>query len=122
MGMDANVSSRIDLTRIVLVSGIVFVHILFDPQTSPFLSAYGFLDWLRVLFWTLWNRSGLTYDPLFYFAMPILVIAILVASHDLMRRLAPDLLSALTGSRAGTGRMALPAQAGGHASYSPQQR
>nr|WP_276574121.1 hypothetical protein [Ensifer sp. IC4062] len=104
VGMDANVSSRIDLMRIVLVSGWIFC------AHSPLL----------VPFWMLWNRSGLTYYPLLYFTMPILVIAILVASHNLMRRLAPDLLGALTGSRAGARRMALPAQDGGHASYSPQ--
>ncbi|MCA1407566.1 acyltransferase [Ensifer sp. IC3342] len=188
--MDANVSSRIDLMRIVLVSGIVFVHIPFDPQTSPFLGAYGFLDRVRVylgesLFrvgvpclnaisgYLLFRRGIDSFDyrrmlttkartiplpfliwsgaffvavlvaqpngigfgylpdvvhaaprdyPLFSFTMPILVIAILVASHNLMGRLAPDLLGALTGSRAGAGRMAPPAHVGGHASYSPQQR
>ncbi len=46
--MDANISSRINLMRIVLISGIVFVHVPHDPQTSPFLGTYGFLDWLRV--------------------------------------------------------------------------
>ena len=34
--------------RILLISGIVFVHVPFDPQTSPFLGANGFIDWLRV--------------------------------------------------------------------------
>lgn len=34
--------------RIVLISGIVFVHVPFDPQTSPFLGANGFIDWVRV--------------------------------------------------------------------------
>ncbi|MBP1875840.1 succinoglycan biosynthesis protein ExoH [Ensifer adhaerens] len=46
--MDANISSRINLMRIVLISGIVFVHVPHDPQTSPFLGTYGFWDWLRV--------------------------------------------------------------------------
>ena len=46
--MDANVSSRINLMRIVLISGIIFVHVPFDPLTSPFLGAYGIVDWLRV--------------------------------------------------------------------------
>lgn len=46
--MDANISSRINLMRIVLISGIVFVHVPHDPHTSPFLGTYGFWDWLRV--------------------------------------------------------------------------
>ncbi|MCF3638941.1 acyltransferase [Rhizobium sp. TRM95111] len=46
--MDANVSSRINLMRIVLISGIVFVHVPYNPATSPFLGLNGFADWLRV--------------------------------------------------------------------------
>ena len=34
--------------RILLISGIVFVHVPYDPQTSPFLGANGFADWIRV--------------------------------------------------------------------------
>jgi succinoglycan biosynthesis protein ExoH len=34
--------------RILLISGIVFVHVPYDPQTSPFLGANGFIDWVRV--------------------------------------------------------------------------
>ena len=34
--------------RIVLISGIVFVHIPFDTDTSPFHGANGLFDWLRV--------------------------------------------------------------------------
>lgn len=34
--------------RILLISGIVFVHVPYDPQTSPFLGANGFIDWIRV--------------------------------------------------------------------------
>ena len=48
VNVTANVSSRINLMRIVLISGIIFVHIPFDPQTSPFNGAYGIFDWLRV--------------------------------------------------------------------------
>ncbi|RKD72556.1 MULTISPECIES: acyltransferase [unclassified Rhizobium] len=48
VNVTANVSSRINLMRIVLISGIVFVHIPFDPHTSPFNGAYGVFDWLRV--------------------------------------------------------------------------
>ncbi|WP_132661903.1 acyltransferase family protein [Rhizobium azibense] len=48
MNVDANVSSRINLMRIVLISGIVFVHIPFDPANTPFNGTYGVFDWLRV--------------------------------------------------------------------------
>lgn len=34
--------------RIILISGIVFVHVPHDPETSPFLGLYGFFDWVRV--------------------------------------------------------------------------
>ncbi|MDI7922668.1 acyltransferase family protein [Ferirhizobium litorale] len=46
--MDANISSRINLMRILLISGIVFVHIPFGTSESPYLGSYGTLDWLRV--------------------------------------------------------------------------
>ncbi|AYG69524.1 acyltransferase (plasmid) [Rhizobium sp. CCGE531] len=46
--MTANVSSRINLMRIVLISGIIFVHMPFDMRSSPFSGAYGLFDWLRV--------------------------------------------------------------------------
>ncbi len=36
--------------RILLISGIVFVHVPIDPSTSPFLGTNGFFDWLRVFF------------------------------------------------------------------------
>jgi succinoglycan biosynthesis protein ExoH len=48
VNVTANVSSRINLMRIVLISGIVFVHIPFDTDSSPFHGAYGLFDWLRV--------------------------------------------------------------------------
>lgn len=48
MTVDADVSSRIGLMRIVLIAGIVFVHVPFNPATSPYLGLYGGLDWLRV--------------------------------------------------------------------------
>jgi succinoglycan biosynthesis protein ExoH len=44
----ANVSSRINLMRLVLISGIVFVHIPFNTDSTPFQGTYGFFDWLRV--------------------------------------------------------------------------
>ncbi|MDL2406073.1 acyltransferase [Rhizobium calliandrae] len=34
--------------RIVLISGIVFVHIPFDADSSPFQGVYGVFDWFRV--------------------------------------------------------------------------
>jgi succinoglycan biosynthesis protein ExoH len=48
VNVDANVSSRINLMRIVLISGIVFVHIPFDAGSSPFNGTYGAFDWIRV--------------------------------------------------------------------------
>ncbi|MDF1632948.1 acyltransferase [Mycoplana sp. MJR14] len=46
--MNAGVSSRINLMRIVLISGIVFVHVPYDQANSPFLGVNGLVDWLRV--------------------------------------------------------------------------
>nr|WP_275451991.1 acyltransferase [Neorhizobium galegae] len=46
--VDPNISSRINLMRILLISGILFVHVPHDPDTSPFLALNGFFDWLRV--------------------------------------------------------------------------
>nr|WP_298094042.1 acyltransferase [uncultured Shinella sp.] len=45
--MDATVSARINLMRIVLISGIIFVHVPYDPATNPYLGTFGGLDWLR---------------------------------------------------------------------------
>ncbi|MCR6498286.1 acyltransferase [Shinella sp. CPCC 101442] len=46
--MDATISARINLMRIVLISGIIFVHVPYDPATSPYMGTFGGLDWLRV--------------------------------------------------------------------------
>ncbi|WP_165909363.1 acyltransferase [Shinella sp. JR1-6] len=46
--MDATVSQRINLMRIVLISGIIFVHVPYDPATSPYAGQFGGIDWLRV--------------------------------------------------------------------------
>lgn len=46
--IDATVSARINLMRIVLISGIIFVHVPYDPATSPYLGQFGGLDWMRV--------------------------------------------------------------------------
>ncbi len=48
MTIDATVSARINMMRIVLISGIIFVHVPHDPATSPYLGTFGGLDWLRV--------------------------------------------------------------------------
>ncbi len=48
MIIDANTSARINLMRILLISGIVFVHVPHDPLTSPFTGDNGFIDWIRV--------------------------------------------------------------------------
>ncbi len=48
MTVDQNISSRIDLMRILLIGGIVFVHVPYNPQVSPFLADHGLFDWLRV--------------------------------------------------------------------------
>ena len=46
--IDATVSARINLMRIVLISGIIVVHVPYDPATSPYLGQFGGLDWMRV--------------------------------------------------------------------------
>lgn len=46
--IDATVSARINLMRIVLISGIIFVHVPYDPATSPYTGQFGALDWIRV--------------------------------------------------------------------------
>ncbi|UDF32475.1 UNVERIFIED_ORG: acyltransferase (plasmid) [Roseateles sp. XES5] len=46
--MDATVSARINMMRIVLISGIIFVHVPYDPATSPYAGTFGGLDWMRV--------------------------------------------------------------------------
>lgn len=44
--------------RILLISGIVFVHVPYDPQTSPFLGTNGLFDWLRVFLGDSLFRAG----------------------------------------------------------------
>ena len=48
MDIDTTISARINLMRIVLISGIIFVHVPYDPATSPYLGQFGGLDWMRV--------------------------------------------------------------------------
>lgn len=48
MPVDQNISSRINLMRILLISGIVFVHVPYDADASPFVEPNGVFDWFRV--------------------------------------------------------------------------
>ena len=48
MTVDQNISSRINLMRILLIAGIVFVHVPHDQATSPYLGPNGLFDWFRV--------------------------------------------------------------------------
>ena len=48
MTIDSNISSRINLLRIMLIFGIVLVHMPYGPQTAPFNGNNGAIDWLRV--------------------------------------------------------------------------
>ncbi|TWF52239.1 succinoglycan biosynthesis protein ExoH [Neorhizobium alkalisoli] len=73
MNVDQNISSRINLMRIFLISGIVFVHVPFDPETSPFLGLNGAFDWLRVLLG----------DSLFRIGVPCLSV---ISGYLLFRR------------------------------------
>lgn len=50
MTVDQNISSRINLMRILLICGIVFVHVPYDADASPFVGPDSFFDWLRVYF------------------------------------------------------------------------
>jgi succinoglycan biosynthesis protein ExoH len=56
--VDQNISSRINLMRILLISGIVFVHVPYNPATSPFIGAFGLFDWLRVFLGDSFFRIG----------------------------------------------------------------
>ncbi|WP_280732220.1 hypothetical protein [Sinorhizobium numidicum] len=100
MNMDANVSSRSNLMPIVLISGTMSAHVpLGDRPTSTNGLSFCAQLPLLFLFWMIWNRTGSALYPLFYFTAPFLALAILVASHRLMKRLAPVRLGSLSGSR-----------------------
>ncbi len=58
LAVDQNISSRINLMRILLISGIVFVHVPYDPLTSPFNGTNGIFDWLRVFLGDSFFRIG----------------------------------------------------------------
>lgn len=46
--VDQNISARINLMRILLICGIVFVHVPYDADASPFVGPDSPFDWLRV--------------------------------------------------------------------------
>lgn len=48
MAVDQNLSARINLMRILLICGIVFVHVPYSSETSPYLGQFGWFDWFRV--------------------------------------------------------------------------
>jgi len=77
---------------------------------------------LLVLFWMIWNRAGFGYYPAFYYTVPFITIAILVAAYGLAGRWLPNLTAILTGSRAGAARGAKVRPAEQRAELSPQQR
>ncbi|MBP1852953.1 acyltransferase family protein [Rhizobium halophytocola] len=58
MSVDQNISTRINLMRIFLISGIVFVHVPFDPATSAYAGGQGAFDWFRVLLGDSFFRIG----------------------------------------------------------------
>ena len=58
LAVDQNTSSRINLMRILLIAGIVFVHVPYDQQTSPFNGANGLFDWMRVFLGDSFFRIG----------------------------------------------------------------
>lgn len=75
-----------------------------------------------VLFWMIWNRTGITDYRLFYFTVPFITIALLVAAHGLSNRMAPGFTAVLTGSRTGASQAGVRADTGRRSDYSPQQR
>ncbi len=50
MAVDQNLSTRINLMRILLICGIVFVHVPYATETSPYIGRFGAFDWMRVFF------------------------------------------------------------------------
>ena len=58
MTVDQNISTRINLMRIFLISGIVFVHVPFDVTTTPYAGHVPAFDWLRVFLGDSFFRIG----------------------------------------------------------------
>ncbi|GGF91006.1 succinoglycan biosynthesis protein exoh [Rhizobium wenxiniae] len=48
MNVDQNISSRINLMRILLICGIVFVHVPHDPASDVVIAQTGWFNWLSV--------------------------------------------------------------------------
>lgn len=48
MTVDQNISSRINLMRILLICGIVFVHVPHDPAADVVIAETGWFNWLSV--------------------------------------------------------------------------
>jgi succinoglycan biosynthesis protein ExoH len=48
LAVDQNLSTRINLMRILLICGIVFVHVPYATETSPYIGRFGAFDWMRV--------------------------------------------------------------------------
>lgn len=58
MTVDQNISARINLMRILLISGIVFVHVPYGASTSPFAGEADVFNWLRVFLGDSFFRIG----------------------------------------------------------------
>lgn len=56
--VDQNISTRINLMRILLISGIVLVHVPYNAATSPFMGETGIFNWLRVFLGDSFFRIG----------------------------------------------------------------
>lgn len=48
MKIDQELSARINIARLLLIAGIVFVHVPFDPESNAYLGQYGAFDGMRV--------------------------------------------------------------------------
>jgi succinoglycan biosynthesis protein ExoH len=46
--IDQELSARINIARLLLIAGIVFVHVPFDQDSNAYLGQYGAFDWVRV--------------------------------------------------------------------------
>ncbi|WP_337739403.1 acyltransferase [Agrobacterium vitis] len=58
MKIDQELSARIHMARLMLIVGIVFVHVPFDPQSNAYLGQYGAFDWLRAFLGDMLFRIG----------------------------------------------------------------
>lgn len=58
MKIDQDLSARINMARLMLIVGIVFVHVPFDPQSNAYIGQYGAFDWLRAFLGDMLFRIG----------------------------------------------------------------